>query len=108
MVMIGVSCMAISLGRTVPPRVRPGHRHGTKRRKRGVKCSQAGMTAVTEAEPLPTMAGMNKSSWKLWVAGAAALAIAGGSEWWWTQGRAAEVVYRTARIERGSIQANIA
>src|SRR5688572_23175390 len=52
---------------------------------------------------------MNKSSWKLWVAGAAALAaITAGGAWWWTQGRAAEVVYRTARIERGPIQANIA
>ena len=67
------------------------------------------MTAVTEAEPLPTIAGMNKSSWKLWVTGAAALAaVTAGGAWWWTQGRAAEVVYRTARIERGPIQANIA
>ena len=52
---------------------------------------------------------MNKSSWKLWVAGAAALvAVAAGGAWWWTQGRAAEVLYRTARIERGPIQAHIA
>ena len=75
MAMIGVSCMAFSLGGTVPPWVRPGHWHGTKRRKSGVKCCEAGMTAVTEAEPLPTISGMNKSSWKLWVMGAAALAV---------------------------------
>jgi len=67
------------------------------------------MTTVTEAEPLPTMSGMKRFSWKLWVVGAAALAgVTAGGAWWWTQGRAGEVVYRTSKIERGPIQANIA
>jgi len=51
---------------------------------------------------------MKKLSWKLWaaVAGALALAAAGGT-WWWMQGRTSDVVYRTGKIERGPLQATV-
>ena len=54
------------------------------------------------------MACMKRFSWKLWAAGAAALAVGLGGGAWWLQGRTAEVVYRTGKIERGNIQASIA
>jgi len=55
------------------------------------------------------MSCMKRYSWKLWAAGAAALAVGlGGGAWWWLQGGTAEVVYRTAKIERGNILAGIA
>jgi HlyD family secretion protein len=50
---------------------------------------------------------MRKLSWKLGAAGAAVLLLAGGGAWWWLQGRTPEVTYRTARIERGSLQATV-
>ncbi|HWP11672.1 MAG TPA: efflux RND transporter periplasmic adaptor subunit [Ramlibacter sp.] len=51
---------------------------------------------------------MKKLSWKLWAGGACAVALlAGGGAWWWTQGRAADVVYRTGKIERGPLQATV-
>ncbi len=51
---------------------------------------------------------MNKFSWKLWAAGAAVVAAAaGGAAWWWTQGRGPDASYRTAKIERGSLQATV-
>ena len=51
---------------------------------------------------------MNKLSWKLAAAGAVVLAIAGGGgAWWWTQGRTADVSYRTGKIERGPLQATV-
>jgi HlyD family secretion protein len=54
------------------------------------------------------MSYMQKLSWKLWAPGGAVLLLlAGGGAWWWIAGRAPEVVYRTARIERGAIQATV-
>ncbi len=51
---------------------------------------------------------MKKLSWKLWGVVALALALAaGGGAWWWTQGRTTEVSYRTAKIERGPLQASV-
>jgi HlyD family secretion protein len=42
------------------------------------------------------------------VAGAVVLALAGGGAWWWTQRAAADAVqYRTAKIERGPLQATV-
>ena len=51
---------------------------------------------------------MNKLSWKLGAAAAAVVVAAAGSgAWWWTQARAPEVAYRTAKIERGPLQAAV-
>ena len=50
---------------------------------------------------------MRKFSWKLGAAAAVLLAAAGGAAWWWGQARAPEVGYRTARIERGPLQASV-
>jgi HlyD family secretion protein len=51
---------------------------------------------------------MKKLSWKVWAVSAGALALlAAGGAWWWTQGRAADVLYRTAKIERGPLQATV-
>lgn len=42
------------------------------------------------------------------VVGAVVLALAGGGAWWWTQRAAADAVqYRTAKIERGPLQATV-
>ncbi|HOF31239.1 MAG TPA: efflux RND transporter periplasmic adaptor subunit, partial [Burkholderiaceae bacterium] len=42
------------------------------------------------------------------IAGAVALALAGGGAWWWTQrDSAADVQYRTGKIERGSLLATV-
>lgn len=42
------------------------------------------------------------------VVGAVVLALAGGAAWWWTQRAAASAVqYRTAKIERGPLQATV-
>jgi HlyD family secretion protein len=50
---------------------------------------------------------MKKLSWKVWAAaGAVLVAAAGGGAWWW-QSRTAEVSYRTAKIERGPLQATV-
>lgn len=49
----------------------------------------------------------HKLSWKVWAAAAGALVLLGGGAWWWLQGRAPEVSYRTAKIERGSLQATV-
>lgn len=46
-------------------------------------------------------------SWKPWAAGAAVLLLAGGGAAWWWSTRAPDVTYRTARIERGSLQATV-
>jgi HlyD family secretion protein len=50
---------------------------------------------------------MNKISWKVWAAAGAALLLVGGGVAWLWQGRAAEASYRTAKIERGSLQATV-
>ncbi|HSV36338.1 MAG TPA: efflux RND transporter periplasmic adaptor subunit [Ramlibacter sp.] len=51
---------------------------------------------------------MRKLARNVWVAGAAVVVLtAGGAAWWWTNGRAPEVSYRTAKIERGTVQASI-
>jgi HlyD family secretion protein len=43
-----------------------------------------------------------------WIAGAVVLALAGGGAWWWSQrAKAEEVTYRTAKIERGNLQATV-
>mgnify|MGYP002776198397 FL=1 len=48
---------------------------------------------------------MKKTSW---IAGAVVLALAGGSTWWWTQrDAAADVQYRTGKIERGNLLATV-
>jgi hypothetical protein len=47
-----------------------------------------------------TMQSMKKT---YLIAGAVVLALAGGGAWWWTQrDAAADVQYRTGKIERGS------
>jgi HlyD family secretion protein len=51
---------------------------------------------------------MQKFSWRLGAMSALLLLAAGGGAWWWSQGRAAEVSYRTAKAERGTLQASIA
>ncbi len=44
----------------------------------------------------------------IWITGALVLALAGGGAWWWTQrAKAEDVSYRTAKIERGSLQATV-
>ncbi|MEZ0308487.1 MAG: efflux RND transporter periplasmic adaptor subunit, partial [Ramlibacter sp.] len=51
---------------------------------------------------------MKKLSWKLWAGVAGALVLAaGGGTWWWLQGRTPDVSYRTAKIERGPLQATV-
>ena len=51
------------------------------------------------------MADMKKVTW---IAGAVIVALAGGGAWWWTQrSKADEVSYRTAKIERGNLQATV-
>ncbi len=48
---------------------------------------------------------MKKTSW---IAVAAVLALAGGGAWWWSQrDGAADVQYRTGKIERGSLLATV-
>jgi HlyD family secretion protein len=43
-----------------------------------------------------------------WIAAAVVLALAGGGGWWWSQrGKDGDVSYRTAKIERGSLQATV-
>jgi HlyD family secretion protein len=43
-----------------------------------------------------------------WIAGAVVLALAGGGAWWWTQrAKTEDVSYRTAKIERGNLQATV-
>lgn len=49
---------------------------------------------------------MNKTYW--WAAAGLALAVAGGASWWVWKGGAEAVQYRTAKIERGSLQATVA
>ena len=40
--------------------------------------------------------------------GVAALALAGGGAWWWqSQSEASALTYRTAKIERGNLQASV-
>jgi HlyD family secretion protein len=50
---------------------------------------------------------MNKPSWKLVVPALAAVALLAGGVGWWTLGRGPDVSYRTARIERGPLQATV-
>ncbi len=43
-----------------------------------------------------------------WIAGAAVLVLAAGGGWWWTQrAKADDVTYRTAKLERGNLQATV-
>jgi HlyD family secretion protein len=52
-----------------------------------------------------TMQGMKKVTW---IAGVLVLALLGGGAWWWSQlAKADDVTYRTAKIERGSLQATV-
>ncbi len=52
-----------------------------------------------------TMQGMKKVTW---MAGVLVLALLGGGAWWWSQrAKADDVTYRTAKIERGSLQATV-
>jgi HlyD family secretion protein len=54
---------------------------------------------------LPTMQVMKKVTW---IAAAVLLALACGGAWWWTQrDKAQDVTYRTAKIERGNLQATV-
>lgn len=48
-----------------------------------------------------------KLSRKLVLSSLVVLAVAAGGAWWWTQGRAPEVSYRTAKIERGPLQSTV-
>ncbi len=41
------------------------------------------------------------------IAGAVALALAGGGAWWWQRDAASEVQYRTGKIERGNLLATV-
>ncbi len=50
---------------------------------------------------------MKTLSWKLWAPLLVVLAAAGPGAWWWSQGRTPDVTYRTARIERGPLQATV-
>ena len=50
---------------------------------------------------------MPKLSWRLGAAAALVLAGAAAAGWWWTQGRTPEPGYRTAKIERGPLQASV-
>ncbi len=44
----------------------------------------------------------------LWIGAALALAAVGGGAWWWTQSdKASDVQYRSAKIERGNLQASV-
>jgi HlyD family secretion protein len=44
-----------------------------------------------------------------WIAGLAALALVGSGAWWWWSGqdKASDVQYRSAKIERGNLQASV-
>lgn len=43
-----------------------------------------------------------------WITAAVVLALAGGGAWWWSQrAKADDVSYRTAKIERGNLQATV-
>ncbi len=43
-----------------------------------------------------------------WITTAVVLALVGGGAWWWTQrAKADDVTYRTAKIERGNLQATV-
>jgi HlyD family secretion protein len=43
-----------------------------------------------------------------WIAAAVVLTLAGGGAWWWSQrAKADDISYRTAKIERGSLQATV-
>ncbi len=52
----------------------------------------------------PTIVAMKKTSL---IAGAVVLALAGGGWWWWQRDAAAEVQFRTGKIERGSLLATV-
>ena len=43
-----------------------------------------------------------------WITTAVVIALAGGGAWWWTQrAKADDVTYRTAKLERGNLQATV-
>jgi HlyD family secretion protein len=43
-----------------------------------------------------------------WITGAVLLALVGGGAWWWTQrAKTDNITYRTAKIERGNLQATV-
>ena len=43
-----------------------------------------------------------------WITTAVVIALAGGGAWWWTQrSKADDVTYRTAKLERGNLQATV-
>lgn len=53
------------------------------------------------------MPRMRTLSWKWLAGGGAALVLVAGLAWWWLQGRAPELSFRTAKIERGPLQATV-
>jgi HlyD family secretion protein len=60
---------------------------------------------MAQGGSFPTIVGMKKT---YLIAGAVALVLAGGGAWWWTQrDSAADVQYRTGKIERGSLLATV-
>ena len=60
---------------------------------------------MAQGGSFPTIVGMKKT---YLIAGAVALALAGGGAWWWTQrDSGADVQYRTGKIERGSLLATV-
>lgn len=53
------------------------------------------------------MLRMQKFTWKLGAAAALLLLAAGGGAWWWGQASTPAVSYRSAKIERGQLQASV-
>lgn len=60
---------------------------------------------ISLASTLPTITFMKKS---LWISGLVLAAAVGGGAWWWSsQDKATDTQYRTAKIERGNLQASV-
>ncbi len=63
------------------------------------------LSDILARSSLPTIGLMKKS---LWMTGLVVLALAGGGAWWWTQqDKNSDVQYRTAKLERGNLQASV-
>ena len=51
---------------------------------------------------------MKQRNWKVWgVAAAVVVLLGGGAAWWLARGKADDVQYRTAKIERGPLSATV-
>ena len=51
---------------------------------------------------------MKQRNWKVWgVAAAVVVLVGGGAAWWLARGKADDVQYRTAKIERGPLSATV-